>query len=270
MKHFKFIIVSLVAVVILAGMYSVLRSVSTSPAPADGMHRTYVALGDSVAAGLGLQASKESGACGQSKEAYPNLVAEQLKLRLTQFSCSGAKTQDVLQNQLNSLPANPSLVTATIGANDLGWTKLLAKCYRATCGSSEDTALVDTQLATVKTNLSTLLQQLGGHPNPPRVILTGYYQVLPATKKECPRVDALQSSEFSWWQDQESKLNKTIKDATSAYAFARFAPVDFSQHDICMFGDNSWIQSIGNSAPFHPTAVGQAVIAGAVVAANQK
>jgi lysophospholipase L1-like esterase len=268
MKCIKVVLGVVLVLAIIAGMYDVLRGVSTDAAVQSNGRQTYVALGDSVAAGLGLQGSKQAGACGRSTEAYPHQVAQQLNLKLVAVACSGATTQTMLSSQLAALTQRPSLITATIGANDLGWTQLLAKCYKATCGTPQDTAFVNAKLATVSNNIHTLLDTVRKEPVAPRVVLTGYYQVLPASKKGCPRVDALEANEFTWWRDQEDKLNQTIKQATVGYGFARFAPVDFSEHDICMFGDSSWIQSLGSTAPFHPTAIGQAVIAGAVVTAR--
>src|SRR5882672_5758967 len=61
---------------------------ATTPQPAN---TRYVALGDSVAAGLGLPAiSGDDARCGRSALAYPALVAANLKLSLTNVACSGA------------------------------------------------------------------------------------------------------------------------------------------------------------------------------------
>ena len=109
--------------------------------------RTYVALGDSYAAGFGLPAPATSTrpaypGCAQTSLDYPHRLAAQLKLQLTDASCSGATTADFYtpQNvpgpmppaQLNVVKAlQPNLVTVTIGGNDLGFGSIAQTCLAA-------------------------------------------------------------------------------------------------------------------------------------------
>jgi lysophospholipase L1-like esterase len=105
---------------------------------------TYVALGDSYAAGFGLPAPAtptrpEFPGCAQTSMNYPHLLAARLNLRLTDVSCSGATTTDFSapQNvdgpnppaQLDAVKAlQPDLVTVTIGGNDLGFGSIAQNC----------------------------------------------------------------------------------------------------------------------------------------------
>lgn len=109
--------------------------------------RTYVALGDSYAAGFGLPAPATPTrpaypGCAQTSLDYPHRLAAQLKLQLTDASCSGATTADFYtpQNvpgprppaQLNVIKAlQPNLVTVTIGGNDLGFGSIAQTCLAA-------------------------------------------------------------------------------------------------------------------------------------------
>ena len=109
--------------------------------------RTYVALGDSYAAGFGLPAPATPTrtaypGCAQTSRDYPHHLAAQLNLRLTDATCSGATTADFYtpQNvagpkppaQLDVVKAlQPNLVTVTIGGNDLGFASIMGTCVAA-------------------------------------------------------------------------------------------------------------------------------------------
>jgi lysophospholipase L1-like esterase len=109
--------------------------------------RTYVALGDSYAAGFGLPAPAtptrpEFPDCAQTSLDYPHRLAAQLGLALTDASCSGATTADFFTPQDVPGPkppaqvdvvraTQPSLVTVTIGGNDLGFTPIAQTCLAA-------------------------------------------------------------------------------------------------------------------------------------------
>jgi lysophospholipase L1-like esterase len=94
----------------------------------------YVALGSSMAAGPGIRPSAEGAPfrAGRSARNYPHLVAERLGLDLTDVTYSGATTANILdepQNgtppQIEALDGTESLVTVTIGGNDVGYVPML-------------------------------------------------------------------------------------------------------------------------------------------------
>ena len=87
----------------------------------------YVALGDSVAAGQG--AGGYIDACLQSPNGYPTLLdAEPRTNLLRNPSCSGATIADVAAGQLSQLNRGTTLVTLTVGANEVDLTGILAAC----------------------------------------------------------------------------------------------------------------------------------------------
>ncbi len=84
----------------------------------------YFALGDGIAAGLGLPGA--SGECRQSPAAYPFRVADLVTgiEELHHLACAGATTDD-LDGQVNQVLAlrdvlRPALVSITVGLEDLG------------------------------------------------------------------------------------------------------------------------------------------------------
>jgi lysophospholipase L1-like esterase len=96
--------------------------------------KRYVALGSSMAAGPGIRPRAEGAPLwsGRSARNYPHLVAERLSLDLVDVTFSGATTADVLADhqrgqspQIAALDGSESLVTVTIGGNDVGYVPLL-------------------------------------------------------------------------------------------------------------------------------------------------
>lgn len=249
----------------------------------------YVALGDSVAAGLGYnngQGTDEDKACGRSSEAYVYDVANKLNsiLQNTQLSvtpsnasCSGATTRNLLESQsangvtvqpqLDTAFSNgaPNLLTLTSGANDVHWAAFIGQCFTAAnCATPENDAAVQNYINSMTSDMKTALQNVKKRSTflPPAVVATGYYTPVSA---QCANT-TFTPEEVAWVQNATAKLNTAIKNATQdSFWFARFAPVDFTGHDIC--SADSWIQRPGEAAPFHPTPKGQEVMAQSILAA---
>jgi lysophospholipase L1-like esterase len=84
--------------------------------PTDATPLRFVVLGDSTAAGIGA---------GDADAAYPTLLARRLaseerRVHMTSFGVSGARVEDVLEEQLAlAIAAEPDLVFVGIGANDV-------------------------------------------------------------------------------------------------------------------------------------------------------
>jgi lysophospholipase L1-like esterase len=245
---------------------------------------SYVALGDSVAAGLGLDTYSDYSACDRTNQSYPNLVAAGLAFKLTSLACSGATlpsgilgSQDVngleLPSQLSALfdRPQPNLITITIGANDIDWTGLITKCYTSECGTPADTAGVNQHLATVSTNLSAALTQIKHHygASLPIVLVSGYHQVFPTSlPANCSDLTGIDAAELSWGRQQQSKLNTTIENSTAPFTFASFVPIDFSSHELCT--SDPWVQGLDDNDPYHPTDAGQAAYSAQIIQAYKQ
>src|SRR3954470_10756447 len=89
----------------------------------------YVALGDSYSSGTGTRDYSLNSGCQRGPYAYPALIkADRPNTNLTFVACSGAKTGDVLANQVQSLSTSTNIVTITIGGNDAGFSSVITKC----------------------------------------------------------------------------------------------------------------------------------------------
>lgn len=271
------VILSLICFSFIIGLFATQTSQALSQRP------SYVALGDSVAAGAGLplssSASSEDQLCLRSSQAYPYKIAAKLRTTVTQLACSGAKvdegiygTQTIGERYVSAqLPqafnnGTPELMTITIGANDARWTSFIKQCYAYECGKTIDTIRAKAYRADLRVELFRALYKIKAMSNgiPPKVLLSGYYT--PFTRLGCTDMDGrITVSENQWLRDQTANLNQAIKSVIQYFSFASYVPVSFSGHEIC--SPSPWIQDFNDSAPLHPTAAGQTALSRAYLSA---
>ena len=280
----KKVIIGVIILCIIGGLIVILRGNNPQKTVTQASEGTYVAMGDSVAAGVGLMGDSDSSACDRTNQSYPNQVAAALHYTLKNLSCSGAtlpegilgsqdvnKLQETPQLQALFTQPKPTLITLTIGANDAQWTTVISKCYTGECGSAADTASVDANLVTVATNLQTVLKQIQTHygTSVPHVIVTGYHQVFPTSvTPNCSDLSGIDASELAWGQQLQTHISTTLQNAIQGYSFAAFVPVNFSGHELCT--SNPWVQGLSDTQPYHPTDLGQAEYAKEIIAAVKK
>ena len=140
-------LLAVLPVVAIGACAAVLIPTGSAAAASPGTEgKTYVALGDSYAAGFGLPPAEGTltgqpvAGCAQTTGDYPHLLAATLGLDLTDVTCSGAKTTDFANSQTAAGAApqldvfdtiQPDLVTITIGGNDLGFSPISLNCLAA-------------------------------------------------------------------------------------------------------------------------------------------
>jgi lysophospholipase L1-like esterase len=270
----KRLLQSLVALCLLATL--ALPLFSTAKAHAESKPR-YVALGDSVAAGLGLPSTGPSDPlCGKSTSAYAYQVAQTKGYDLQHIACSGATVGDLftkqdvngtkINAQIKSAFANgkPQAISITAGANDVRWADYFKKCFADTCGTQTDNYTTAMLRAVMSSKLALALADISykSGNTKPNVVVTGYYNPLSA---QCALADPTHftAAEMDWAKSQVDQLNQSLKFMTERFSFAHFAPVDFTGHDICSV--DSWVQRPGDPASFHPTVAGQKAMAEAVL-----
>ncbi|WP_441249141.1 SGNH/GDSL hydrolase family protein [Kitasatospora sp. McL0602] len=118
--------------VVSAAGLAIALSLSTVAAAgtAQAVSVNYVALGDSYSSGVGAGSyTSESGSCYRSTNAYPYLWKNaHSTTSFTDVACSGAVTDDVLNNQVSALNSATTLVSITIGGNDAGFASTMQTC----------------------------------------------------------------------------------------------------------------------------------------------
>ena len=119
------------AAVLAAAALGSLSLAMLAPAAASAQSAAaYVALGDSYSSGVGAGSYiGSSGSCDQSTNAYPALwdAASQPASYVSE-ACSGATTATVLSSQLGALSSATTLVSITVGGNDVGFSSVMETC----------------------------------------------------------------------------------------------------------------------------------------------
>ena len=219
----------------------------------------YVALGDSYSSGVGSGSYiSSSGDCDRSTKAYPYLwQAAHAPASFSFMACSGAKTTDVLNNQLGTLSASTGLVSITIGGNDAGFSDVMTTCVLqsdSACLSRIATAKAYVD-STLPGRLDTVYSAIRAKAPSAHVVVLGYprfYQL----GTTCLGLSGTKRSAINGAADYlDAAIAKRAADHGFTFGDVR---TTFSGHEICS-GD-SWLHSvdwlnIGQS--YHPTAAGQ-------------
>ena len=224
----------------------------------------YVAMGDSYSSGVGSGSYiAASGSCDRSTKAYPYLwAAAHAPASFAFVACSGAKTTDVSANQLSALSATTTLVSISIGGNDLNFAGIMEDCNLY--GTSRCVSDINAAENTARTQLPGWLDTLYGQirsraPYAHVVVLTypAFYD--PNAPWYCL---GLSSTSRSKVDEGANVLDGVIKtEATKpqyGFAVADVRSQFAAGHQICDSG--SWMHSVDwtfITQSYHPTASGQ-------------
>jgi len=241
-----------------------------APLPAQAASRTFVALGDSYAAGVGSFVYYDDGTeCYRSPFAYPDLLAGATRLQLTLAACSGATTADVLNEQVDLVTPTTDYVTITVGGNDVGFRDVVTTCalpgWLGSC-----TAVVKAGLSTLRTVLPARLDRVYAavEERAPgaTVVVTGYPRLFNGA--DCNPLTFFTGAEMASINAGILELNDLIEARAEAagFTFVDVAPA-FSGHAVC---DRApWINNLvfPTVNSFHPNIAGHYAYAVAVAPA---
>lgn len=240
------------------------RSAVSRVAPAASSPVHYVALGDSYSAGVGAgNYISSSGSCERSHNSYPALwAAAHSPTSFVSKACLGATTSDVISGQLSALSSRTSLVSVTVGGNDVGFTSVMVTCdldflSTADCVKKIDSAEAKAK-ATLPAALNRLLSRVKADAPQATVILLGYPLFYDLTKSSS--CIGLSTTDRTDIDKGINMLDGLIKNAAARHGDV-FADVRkaFAGHEIC--DSSSWMNSIDLlhiRGSYHPTATGQA------------
>jgi lysophospholipase L1-like esterase len=241
---------------------------ATGPASAATLVRAaapvnYVALGDSYSSGLGAgDIISASGSCDRSTAAYPELWASAHAPASFAFvACAGATTSTVLATQLSALSPATTLVSVTIGGNDVGFQSVMETCVlhsTGTCVSAVDTAESETA-GQLPAELDSVLSAIAADAPAARVVVLDYPQLYDLSKSSlCVGLSTTDRTDLN----QAATLLDGQIQAAAARHGDTFADVRaaFTGHQNCD-GSSSWLHAVNIldvSESYHPTATGQA------------
>jgi lysophospholipase L1-like esterase len=284
-----------------AGTHKAVAEPAATTKAANVLRGSYVALGDSYTAGLGIpQQTGATAGCGQSTGSYPHLVARSLRLDLTDMSCSSATIPDLTAAQstgdgtnpaqLSVLSSGTALVTVSIGGNDIGLIDIVTKCTEldlvpaliAGGGSSTLTPCEDfytsggtdqirQRIEAVTGHLADTLAQIRERAPHARVYVVGYPDLLPAGGGGCGGALGITAGDIAFLNREEVRLNGVLAQVARTAGDGYVDTYTPSQgHDACSAPASRWLEPLltsGPAAPLHPNAAGERGMADAVVEA---
>ncbi len=220
----------------------------------------YVALGDSYSSGTGTRTYFDSG-CQRSVYAYPSLVdVQRPNTDLVFAACSGARTGDVLNNQVSSLTSTTRWVTITIGGNDAGFSSVITECAQpswfSNCGGSIDTAQNYIR-NTLPGQLTNVYNAIKSRSPSATVIVLSYPRLFMGV--DCNAGTFFSSTEMTRLNQTADLLRDVTRDRALA-AGANFVFKDaippFVGHAVC--SSTEWINGLSNpiGESYHPNRTG--------------
>ncbi len=246
----------------------------------------YVALGSSMAAGPGIR-PRAAGAplpAGRSARNYAHLVADRAKLDLVDVTYSGATTAHVLADhqrgappQITALDGSETLVTVTIGGNDVGYVPLLMAAslprpirrlplLRNHISELLDRDERDRALGAVFDSLCAVGRAVRERAPRARVFFVDYLTILPPDGAAGP----LSDSDAELGRHVAATLERTTADAAAASGCEIVrAGAGSRQHHA--WSTEPWtvkpgVPLPGRPAPLHPNAAGMRAVAELVAA----
>jgi lysophospholipase L1-like esterase len=227
-------------------------------AAAPALAANYVALGDSYSSGTGTRSYTLNSACQRGVYAYPYLVAQQrANTSLNFVACSGAKTGDVLANQVAAVTSATNIVTITIGGNDAGFSSVITKCaqpWPVNCDADITNAqsYINT---TLPGKLNQVYSAIDSRAPSATVVVLGYPRLFMGI--DCNGLTFFSSSELTRLNQTADILRNVTSTQAAAYGFTfKDAIPSFTGHAVC--SSTEWLNGLSNPIgdSYHPNRTG--------------
>jgi len=249
--------VRLPAILVTAALAGLGAFCAAGPASASGTV-SYVALGDSYSSGDGA-GNYSDGACLESANAYPVLWHNAHGGTFTNETCAGATTADVMSSQLGPLSASTTLVSVTIGGNDVGFSSVMETCVlqgNSACVGAVQRAESQAQ-ASLPGSLDNVLAAIAARAPGAKVVVLGYPEFYDLAKSS--RCIGLSTTKRTYLNQGADVLDGVIQAAAGRHgdAYVDVRPF-FAGHQICDSGSYlisvDWLNLLDS---YHPNASGQ-------------
>ena len=249
------------------------------------MTKRYVALGSSMAAGPGIppRAKDAPWRAGRSAANYPHLVAQRLGLDLVDVTYSGATTAHVLADRQNNAPPQVSvldgtetLVTVTIGGNDVGYVPMLISAGLPRMARSLpflgdrlrellDPASRDRALVQLDASLKEVGRTVRQRAPKARVLFVDYLTLLPPPGEDAPPLSGIDAA-------HARRVAHTLERLTSEAAAetgCELVPAAEASRTHHAWSADPWttrptkfgVPLPGRPVPAHPNAAGMRAVA---------
>ncbi|HEX6602671.1 MAG TPA: SGNH/GDSL hydrolase family protein [Solirubrobacterales bacterium] len=250
----------------------------------------YVALGDSYAAGPLIPNPVLPLGCLKSSNNYPRLAAPGIGLTLRDATCSGATTVHMTnpQNvdpdgpnppQLNSLDASTTVVSLTIGGNDIGFSEVAQSCivvnpFSHPCLDKYNSGGVNQLKARIDATapkVAAVLQGIKARSPSAQIYVVNYPAIFPETGYGCWPQMPIGFQDVPYLRTTQKQLNSMLATQAAANGATLVNWYNASiGHDACKGSSTRWVEPLvpGNSAaPIHPNKAGMVGGANALLAA---
>ena len=194
----------------------------------------YVALGDSYAAGPLIPLQLPPFGCLKSNNNYGNIAARALQAApYRDPTCSGAKTNHMTTAQgvtpgpnppqFDSLTSSTTLVTLTIGGNDIGFSGIAQDCFsRDNKGTPcQDRYVVNgvdeisQRIKDTAPKVASVLQGIAQRSPNARILVVNYAAILPEGAG-CWPVMPISDGDVPYVRAKEKELNQMLADQAAA------------------------------------------------------
>jgi lysophospholipase L1-like esterase len=250
----------------------------------------YVAMGDSYTSGPVIPTqSSAAGGCDRSNHNYPSDVAAALKLTLTDVSCSGATSANILNTtqdvspgpdnppQLTAVGSGTQVVSLQVGGDDLGFTSIIENCIALTpwgptkvganCRNYYDPSgknSLANDVTALAQPIASILADIHTAASNAKVFVVGYPDILPQNGACWPSVP-FETGDAEFLNSIEQDLNSMLQ-ATAVANGATFVDTytPSESHNACTAESTRWVEPIvpdSPAGPVHPNANGEAAMA---------
>jgi lysophospholipase L1-like esterase len=250
----------------------------------------YVALGDSYAAGPLIPNPLLPLGCLKSSNNYPHLAAPGIGLTLRDATCSGAKTNHMTEPQnvdpdgpnppqLDSLSAETTVVSLTIGGNDIGFSEVAESCVTANpfshpCLDKYNPGGVDQLKARIEATapkVAAVLQGIKARAPSARIFVVNYPAIFPESGYGCWPQMPIGFQDVPYLRSTQKRLNSMLAERATAAGATLVNWYGASiGHDACKGTSTRWVEPLvptNAAAPIHPNKAGMVGGAAALDAA---
>jgi len=234
----------------------------------------YVALGDSYAAGPIIPNQIAPFGCLKSDHNYAHLAAPTIGLPLKDATCSGATTNDMTESQstelgsvppqFDSLSAETTRVSLTIGGNDIGFSEIALSCvtlnpFSTPCKDKYDSGGHDQiaeRIAATAPKVAAVLQGIHSRSPSAKVFVVNYAAIFPETGYGCWPQMPMGFGDVPYLRSKEKELNAMLATQAAANGASLVNWYNASiGHDACKGSSTRWVEPViptNLAAPVHP------------------
>jgi lysophospholipase L1-like esterase len=239
----------------------------------------YVSLGDSYTAGPLIPNPVLPLGCLKSSNNYPRLAAPTIGLPLRDPSCSGAKTDHMTQPQnvdpdgpnppqFNSLDAETTVVSITIGGNDIGFSSVAQDCitvnpFSTPCKDKYASGGKDQlaeRIAATAPKVAAVLQGIKARSPLAKIYVLNYPAIFPETGFGCWPQMPIGFGDVPYLRSTQKNLNSMLATQAAANGATLVNWYGASiGHDACKGSSTRWVEPLvpGElAAPIHPNKAG--------------